>query len=94
MLQFLYAVIPYVIARWLLGDKGARLGGNWLSLTTVNLGSALIWASIFVVDYRSLLHATAYIFLVVALAAAAWEAGVIALAALRQTEHKIAMTNG
>ncbi|MBK8050689.1 MAG: hypothetical protein IPK16_28430 [Anaerolineales bacterium] len=86
MLQFLYAVAPYFLARWLLRDPDARLGGNWLSLVTVNAGGALIWASIFLVDMRSTLHGVAYLLLGVSLLAAAWQAGVITMAALRQAE--------
>ena len=87
MLQFLYAVTPYFAARWLLRDPAARLGGNWLSLVTVNLGGALIWASIFLASVRGPLHATAYVLLGVPLVAAAWETGVITLAALRRAEQ-------
>ena len=85
--QFLYAVMPYFAARWLLRDPAARLGGNWLSLVTVNLGSALIWASIFLAGVRGPLHAAAYVLLGVSLVAAAWETGVITLAALRRAEQ-------
>jgi hypothetical protein len=86
MLQFLYAAAPYFVARWLLHDTGARLGGNWFSLITVNLGSLLIWASIFVVQWRSPLHAAAYVLLGISLAAAAWQSGMITLSALRRAE--------
>ena len=86
MLQFLFAVVPYFTARWLLHDGQARLGGNWLCLAAVNLGSALVWASIFMVDLRSPLHAVAYVLLGISLLAAAWETGAIALAALRRAE--------
>lgn len=86
MLQFLYAVAPYFAVRWLLRDERARLGGNWLSLATVNLGSGLIWASIFLVGLRGPLHAAGYVLLGVSLAAAVWETGAIALAALRRAE--------
>lgn len=85
--QFLFAVVPYFAARWLLRDPEARLGGNWLSLITVNLGAVLIWASIFLADVRGPVHAAAYIFLGVSLVAAAWETGVITLAALRRAEQ-------
>ena len=88
MLQFLYAVAPYFMARWLLHDSGARLGGNWLSLVTVNLGAVLIWASIFLPELRSPLHASGYVLFGVSLVAAAWEAGAIALAALRRAESR------
>jgi hypothetical protein len=73
-----------------LRDGTARLGGNWLSLVTVNLGSALIWMSIFVVAYRAQFHAVAYLFLGLSLAAAAWESGALALAALRRAERAAA----
>lgn len=88
--QFLFAVAPYFAARWLLRDPQARLGGNWLSLVTVNLGAALIWVSIFLTDVRGPVHAAAYILLGVSLAAAAWEIGVITLAALRRVEQGVA----
>lgn len=87
MLQFLYAALPYFAARWLLRDESARLGGNWLSLATVNLGSLLIWASIFLVDLRGPIHALAYVLLGVSLVAAAWETGAIARTALRRAEQ-------
>jgi hypothetical protein len=43
----------------------------------------LIWASILLTGVRGPLHAAGYILLGVALAVAAWQSGVIALAALR-----------
>ncbi len=89
MLQFLYALVPYSVAHWLLRDRRAGLGGNWLSLTGVNLGSLLIWASIFVLELRSVLHAAGYILLGVSLAAAAWSAGTMALNALRRAETQL-----
>jgi len=86
--QFLFAVVPYLAARWLLRDPKARLGGNWLSLIAANLGSALIWASIFLIDVRSPLHAIAYVLLGISLVAAAWETGVITRTALRRAEQR------
>ncbi len=86
MLQFMYAAGPYFVARWLLHDADARLGGNWLSLFAINLGSLLIWASIFVVEWRSPIHAAAYVLLAISLAAAAWQSGVMTLSALRRAE--------
>lgn len=90
MLQFLYAVIPYFVARWLLRDRRANLGGNWLSLAGVNMGSLLIWASIFILDMRSLLHAAGYVLLGISLAAAAWSAAALARTALRDAELQLA----
>lgn len=86
MLQFFYAVTPYFMARWLLRDAHARLGGNWLSFITVNLGAIFIWVSIFLIDLRSPIHAVAYVLLVISLAAAAWETGAIVRDALRRVE--------
>jgi len=82
-------VCPLPIAGWLLRDRPASLGGNWLSLAGVNLGSLLIWASIFVLELRSELHAAGYILLGVSLAAAAWSAGTMALTALRRAETQL-----
>ena len=90
MLQFLYAAVPYFVARWLLHDRQARLGGNWLSFAAVNLGSALIWASIFLLDIRAPLHATGYVLLALSLVAAAWETGAITRAALHRVEGQAA----
>ncbi len=92
MLQFFYAVTPYFVARWLLRDANARLGGNWLSLAAVNLGSVLIWASIFLVEIRAPLHATSYVLLGVSLVAAAWETISITLTALRRAEQSAPQT--
>jgi cytochrome c oxidase cbb3-type subunit I len=86
MLQFLYAVAPYFTARWLLHNEKARLGGNWLSLLTVNLGGVFVWASIFLLDVRGPLHAVGYVLFGISLIAAVWETGAITLAALRRAE--------
>jgi hypothetical protein len=92
MLQFLYAIVPYAVARWLLRDPAARLGGNWLSLGAVNLGSLLIWLSIFWEAWRSPLHALGYILLLLSLLAAAWQTGALTLLALRRAEAAFAPT--
>lgn len=84
--QFLYAVVPYFLARRLLHDPAARLGGSWLSLLTINLGCLLIWASIFLADLRGPLHGAAYVLLTVSLAAVAWQAITIARTALHHAE--------
>ncbi len=86
VLQFLFAVVPYFAARWLLHAPDARLGGNWLSLLAVNAGSALIWLSIFLTGFRAELQGAAYVLLATSLVAAAWETGAIALVALRNAE--------
>jgi hypothetical protein len=88
MLQFLYAALPYFVARWLLRDEHARLGGNWISFAAVNLGSLLIWISIFALGVRAPLHGAAYVLLGISVAAAAWETGAITLSALRRAEQR------
>jgi cytochrome c oxidase cbb3-type subunit I len=75
VLQFGFALIPFLVQRYLLRESKAGLGGNWLSLFAVNLGSALIWASIFVVPLRSNLHGAAYLFYVISMLPIAWQLG-------------------
>jgi hypothetical protein len=62
VLQFGYAIIPYLFRRAFEPDTPARLGGNRLSLISVHLGGIFLWASIFVSAYQGPLHATAYAF--------------------------------
>lgn len=85
--QFLFAVMPYLAARWLLHDRTARLGGNWFSLITINLGAMLIWASILLPTVRAPLHAWSYLLLGAALLAAIRETIVITWTALRRAEQ-------
>lgn len=47
LLQFGYAMAPYLFTRFFESDKPARLGGSWLSLATVHIGSILFWVSLF-----------------------------------------------
>jgi hypothetical protein len=60
VLQFGYALLPYLFRRTFLPGETPRLGGNKFSLFTVNLGGAFLWASIFLQPYYGLLHGTAY----------------------------------
>lgn len=60
VLQFGFALIPYLFTRFLLPNEPARLGGNWFSLITAHAGGVFLWASIFVKDYQAALHGTAY----------------------------------
>ncbi len=75
VLQFGYALIPYLVERYLVGESKASLGGNWFSLSTINVGSALVWASIFVIPLRSSLHSAAYLFYVLSMLPVAWQVG-------------------
>ncbi len=60
VLQFGYALLPFIFRRALLPGEPARLGGSWLSLLAIHTGSAFLWASIFIEPYRGLLHGVAY----------------------------------
>ncbi len=60
VLQFGYALIPYLFTRALLPDRPAKLGGSWFSLVTVHAGGAFLWASIFIKEYQAVMHGTAY----------------------------------
>lgn len=60
VLQFGYALLPYLFTRMLLPDKPARLGGTWFTVATVNLGAVFLWASIFFTGQAALLHGIAY----------------------------------
>ena len=60
VMQFGFALIPYLFRRTFLSGEAAKLGGSWFSLVTVHLGGAFLWVSIFIKDYQSVLHGTAY----------------------------------
>ena len=60
VLQFGYAIVPFLFRRAFLPKEPAKLGGSTFSLVTVNLGGAFLWASIFVTSYTGILHGTAY----------------------------------
>lgn len=67
VLQFGLALIPYGFARWLRPGRVAALGGSWVSLAALHIGSVLLWVSIFVKDYQGVLRGGAYLAWVVAL---------------------------
>ena len=60
VLQFAYALLPYLLARMVLGKDTAVLGGSWFSLTAVHLGGIFLWASIFIIPAHATLHGIAY----------------------------------
>lgn len=60
ILQFGYALVPYLFTRLFESDKPARLGGTWLSLTTVHIGSVLFWVSLFFPNVEQVSRASAY----------------------------------
>jgi hypothetical protein len=61
LLQFGFAVMPYFFMRLFLPDEPARLGGTRFSLLAVNLGSAFLWAGIFIEPVQVKLYATGYL---------------------------------
>lgn len=86
VLQFGLALIPFLLQRYLAGDNQARLGGDWWSLLGVNLGSALIWASIFIVPLRANLQGVAYILYGLAIIPVALQAGRIVSSKLNRVD--------
>lgn len=86
VLQFASALLPYFMRRFLAGEESPGLGGNWLSVLAVNVGSGLIWASIFLTAQQATLHGTAYGFFVLGMLPIAWEMGKISRSALRRLE--------
>jgi cytochrome c oxidase cbb3-type subunit I len=60
IVQFGYALVPYLFIRFLEPGKPARLGGTWLSLAAVHAGSVLFWASLFFPNIEAAARASAY----------------------------------
>ncbi len=56
VLQFGIALVPYIARLFFLKADSPQLGGSWLSLAAVTLGSVFVWVSIFLVDVRGLLY--------------------------------------
>jgi len=86
VLQFAFALLPYFMRRFLAGEESPRLGGSWLSLLAVNVGSGLIWASIFLTEQQAMLSGLGYGFFVLAMLPIAWEMGQISRSALHRLE--------
>lgn len=62
LLQFVFAVVPYLFARILLPGQPAQLGGNRLSLLMVHLGGLFFVPGIFIERYQALLQGMGYAF--------------------------------
>ena len=60
VLQFGYAMLPYLFRRVSLAETSPRLGGNWLSLVAVHLGGVFLWVGIFRPNDVALFHGVAY----------------------------------
>jgi hypothetical protein len=56
VLQFGVALIPYIARKYFLKEENPKLGGNWMSLAGVTLGSIFVWVSIFLVPVRGALY--------------------------------------
>ncbi|MDL1910489.1 hypothetical protein FBQ81_07315 [Chloroflexi bacterium CFX6] len=60
IVQFGYALVPYLFTRFFEPHKPARLGGTWLSLAAVHAGSVLFWVSLFFPNIEAVARAAAY----------------------------------
>lgn len=60
VLQFAYALVPFVARRVFLPDTPPQLGGSWLSLVAVHAGAIALWVSIFQTDMQAPLQGVAY----------------------------------
>lgn len=67
VLQYGIALIPYIARRFFLKEETPQLGGNWMSLTAATAGSLFVWASIFIVPARGVLHGIGFALYAVAL---------------------------
>ncbi len=65
ILQFGYALIPYLFTRFFEPNKTPHLGGTWLSLVTVHLGGILFWVSLFFPNVEAVSRSLAYGFWIV-----------------------------
>lgn len=94
VLQFGLALIPFFLQRFLQGKERAQLGGNWLSLLAVNVGSALVWMSIFIVPMRSDLQGVAYLFYVAGMIPVALQLGRMVSSKLASGESALFVSAG
>lgn len=60
VLQFTFALAPYIFARVLAPDQSAQLGGNRVSLFALNLGTLCIVAAIVSETYQATFDAIAF----------------------------------
>jgi hypothetical protein len=90
VLQFSFALVPYFLSKVFLADSAPRLGGSWLSLVLAHVGSALIWASIFIEPQRNLLHGTAYVLYALAMLPIIWTVWRMFHSGMQTLEQKLA----
>lgn len=60
VLQLGAALVPWLLRRSFAPGRPARLGGTWISLGALHLGSVALWIGIFVGDAEAVLHGLAY----------------------------------
>ncbi|HKJ40033.1 MAG TPA: hypothetical protein VJ972_14750 [Anaerolineales bacterium] len=56
VLQYGIALIPFIARKFFIKEENPQLGGSWMSLTAATVGSLFVWASIFIVPARGVLH--------------------------------------
>lgn len=66
------AIVPYFINKYFLPTSKATLGGNWITLLFLHLGSIILWISIFT-EGNPMTHGIAYICWIIALIAFLFE---------------------
>lgn len=67
ILQFGYALIPFLFSWVFVPHQPAQLGGTWLSLATSNGGSLLYWISMFLAAGQSPVRGVAYLLWIISL---------------------------
>ena len=60
ILQFSFALMPFLLTRVLKPTQKASLGGSWASLILAHSGSVFLWLSIFLVSQQMVLKGVAY----------------------------------
>lgn len=67
ILQFGFALIPFLFTRAFTSGQPARLGGTWFTLISINLGNLLYWISMFWDAGRGPIRSAAYLFWIISL---------------------------
>ena len=62
MLTFLLALLPYFFTQVFQPNRTPALGGTWLSLALMHLGSILFWVALFLPSVQAGLRAGAFLF--------------------------------
>jgi hypothetical protein len=62
ILTFILAILPYFFTQVFQPNRGPALGGSWLSLAFMHLGSALFWVALFIPQAQAGLRAGAFLF--------------------------------